>query len=58
MGFLDWTSESDDALLRSESDEREEERDTGQSVTLSSDPPWSTPREMSGGILSEGLHKT
>ena len=53
--LLDCTSESDDALLNSESEEREEERDTGQSVTLPNDPLLWTPREMSGGILSEGL---
>lgn len=40
MDLLEGTSESEDALLKSESEEREEERDTGQSVTLPNDPPF------------------
>ena len=43
----------------SEEEEREDERDTGQPLTLPSDPPLSIPLdEISGGIFSLGVSKT
>ena len=43
----------------SEEEEREDERDTGQPLTLASDPPLSIPLvEISGGIFSLGVSKT
>ena len=48
-----------DEVLKLESEEREDERDTGQPLTLSSDPPQAIPLdEISGGIFSLGVSKT